>query len=190
MNPYSEISSVQKVRVTPAQEAIQAAFLQMYKEKDLLDISVKALCEKAHVARTTFYANYMNTEELLEEIEDGLIYELLQVNDRCEVMKDIEHDNCHYMKNMLDFVINNHTALTILLLEQPDMKLINKWKMAVKYHYWDYVSAEAEKEGGYALEMIASMAVAAYTYLLEHPGEVDIKKVYQLFLPVLQSLQI
>ena len=38
--------------------AIDRAFLSLLKEKDLKDISVSELCEKAEVNRSTFYDNY------------------------------------------------------------------------------------------------------------------------------------
>lgn len=38
--------------------AIDLAFISLLKEKDLKDISVSELCEKADVNRSTFYENY------------------------------------------------------------------------------------------------------------------------------------
>ena len=38
--------------------AIDRAFLSLLKEKDLKDISVSELCEKAEVNRSMFYDNY------------------------------------------------------------------------------------------------------------------------------------
>ena len=38
--------------------AIDAAFVSLLKEKELKDISVSELCEKAEINRTTFYENY------------------------------------------------------------------------------------------------------------------------------------
>lgn len=38
--------------------AIEAAFVSLLKEKELKDISVSELCEKAEISRSTFYENY------------------------------------------------------------------------------------------------------------------------------------
>lgn len=38
--------------------AIDAAFISLLKEKELKDISVSELCEKAEINRSTFYENY------------------------------------------------------------------------------------------------------------------------------------
>ena len=40
---------------------IEAAFVSLLKEKELKDISVSELCEKAEISRSTFYDNYADT---------------------------------------------------------------------------------------------------------------------------------
>lgn len=189
MNPYREMNCLCRKQVSPACEAMQAAFLQLYKKKDITQISVKELCEKAHTSRSSFYGNYNNTDELLIEIEDGLICDLLKVNDRGRENRNLSEDSSRYMRNMLEFVVNHHTELTILLVEQPDIRLFDKWKKAVKFHFWDYVKDEAESGRELVLEMIASMAIGAYTYLLKHPNAFDSAKVYRMLNAALGSLE-
>ena len=41
--------------------AIEAVFFSLLKEKELKDISVSELCEKAEISRSTFYDNYADT---------------------------------------------------------------------------------------------------------------------------------
>ena len=43
------------------------ALLQLLEKKDFAFISVKEICQKAGVHRSTFYLHYENTNELLEE---------------------------------------------------------------------------------------------------------------------------
>lgn len=58
--------------------AIDRAFLSLLKEKDLKDISVSELCEKAEVNRSTFYDNYTDmftlanvyAEKIEKQVED------------------------------------------------------------------------------------------------------------------------
>lgn len=58
--------------------AIDRAFLSLLKEKDLKDISVSELCEKAEVNRSTFYEKYtdvftlanMYAEKIEKQVED------------------------------------------------------------------------------------------------------------------------
>ena len=44
--------------------AIEAAFISLLNEKELKDISVSELCEKAEISRSTFYENYTDVFSL------------------------------------------------------------------------------------------------------------------------------
>ena len=48
------------------------ALLQLLEKKDFAFISVKEICQKAGVHRSTFYLHYENTNELLEETIERL----------------------------------------------------------------------------------------------------------------------
>jgi len=51
---------------------LKQSLLELMKERPISKISVKELCEKADVNRTTFYAHYNDIEELLKQIEEEL----------------------------------------------------------------------------------------------------------------------
>ena len=47
-------------RVTVTKKMITESFLELIKEKPLAAITVKELCEKAHINRATFYAHLLS----------------------------------------------------------------------------------------------------------------------------------
>lgn len=49
------------------------AFWDLYCEKDIRDITVSELTERAGLHRVTFYRHFKNVEEVLREIEDSLL---------------------------------------------------------------------------------------------------------------------
>ena len=49
------------------------ALLALLERKEFKDISIKDICEQAGVNRSTFYAHYDNTYDLLQETHAGLI---------------------------------------------------------------------------------------------------------------------
>ncbi len=51
------------------------ALFWLLEEKSFYDITIKEVCERAGVNRSTFYAHYQNTYELLEETQNNLINE-------------------------------------------------------------------------------------------------------------------
>ena len=188
-NPYRDILELKKVDVSPARWAIRKAFMELYQEIPFSEISVKKLCERAHVARTTFYANYSNTDALLEEIEDALIVELLDVTDRPKYADEKEFGI--FGKNLRQFIDSHTLALTALLVKQPDLRLINKWKRGIKYHFWALIfEGEHTSNKEFTLEIIASMAVSSYTFLLENPDHrPDQKEITELMLRCFRAIE-
>lgn len=53
------------------------ALVSLLENKEFADISITDICKKAGVNRSTFYAHYDNTYDLLQETYDGLIKNFL-----------------------------------------------------------------------------------------------------------------
>lgn len=60
-------------------EAIQNSLLELLESKTLRQISVKELCEKAGINRSSFYAHYADLYDLMARTEERINRELLQV---------------------------------------------------------------------------------------------------------------
>lgn len=61
------------LRVRKTENSIREAFLRLRAKKPLDRITVKELCEKAIINKTTFYLHYQSIYELSEVIENELI---------------------------------------------------------------------------------------------------------------------
>lgn len=59
--------------VPTGREAIEASFWELYREKPFEKISVKEVCEKAHVNKTTFYYHFQDLHEVLDSIENDCL---------------------------------------------------------------------------------------------------------------------
>lgn len=64
-------------RIEMTKNLIKQALFELLKTKDIYKISVKELCDKADVNRTTFYAHYAQPEDVLMEVEDECIAKLV-----------------------------------------------------------------------------------------------------------------
>ncbi|KAF1305700.1 TetR/AcrR family transcriptional regulator [Enterococcus saccharolyticus] len=69
---------------TNAHEDFIQAFWQLYAEKPLEKISVRALCELAGYNRTTFYAHFDNIYDLLDQALDRLVLPIKQTIQKVE----------------------------------------------------------------------------------------------------------
>ena len=186
-NPYTHILELKQSNPTPAQQALRERFLNLCKTKPFASIGVTELCSKAQVARTTFYASYPNTDALLCEIEDDLIVELLRVNDHSRNKREADAETSLFTQNVLSFMQAHREQLCTLLITQPDARLIEKWKTAVKYHFWEVLGGHESSE--FALEIIASVAIGGYTYLLKKPQEFDVNEMLRMMSAAIKTIQ-
>ena len=58
---------------------IRRAFTDLLRVKPVQSISIKELCEKAGVNRSTFYAHYASVHDLLMQMEDEMLSEINEV---------------------------------------------------------------------------------------------------------------
>lgn len=73
-------------RAKQTDELIVRTFLEIMQKKPLNKITVKEICDKAQINRTTFYKHYLDVYDLNEKIEKGLfesyygLFEVLETN--------------------------------------------------------------------------------------------------------------
>ena len=113
-------------------KAIRNEFMEIYARERTDHITVKALCAAVPVARTTFYARYRNVDDVLDEVEDGLLSGLAEVTERISGGDLPTMDFGPFLDETLGFIKANWTDFHALLVDQPDLRFIAKWKDAIK----------------------------------------------------------
>ena len=181
MNPYEYICKLPVNSITSAQEAIEQALLSLYEEKEVYQISVKELCARASVARSTFYTYYDVIDDCLLEIENRRIQEILALNDKLQGQESIQEMDLSFYENTVNYIKDNHKILYLFLIKRPNYRFINKWKDGIKYHLYSRMPVTInEKNKGLTLEIIASETIGAYTYWIQNPYEIDFAYVEKL----------
>lgn len=61
---------IRQLPKSPTRKCFEEAFLELYAQKPLDQISVMALTEKAGYSRATFYRNYYSISNVLESVEE------------------------------------------------------------------------------------------------------------------------
>jgi AcrR family transcriptional regulator len=99
-------------RVAMTKRMLKDALIEMLKEKDIYHISIRELCEKADVNRTTFYKYYSSQFDLLADMEKDLIDFISKLIERSESDPgEIIAAACRYLEENLSFVrliVNNN----------------------------------------------------------------------------------
>lgn len=103
-------------RIMMTKRMLKDALIEMLKEKDIYHISVRELCEKADVNRTTFYKYYSSQFDLLTDMENDMLEFLSQTIRSHEADPEkIIASACYYLEQNLDFarlIVNNNVDPT------------------------------------------------------------------------------
>ena len=68
-------------RIRKTRDTLKRTLAELVREKDLRDITVRDITEKADLNRGTFYLHYKDVYDLMEKMEDDLIFEIQEMID-------------------------------------------------------------------------------------------------------------
>ena len=125
--------------------ALRNSLIELMKTRSILRISVKEICNKADVGRTTFYAHYQSQYDLLEEIEiecQTVFEETLFYN--LPIREYTNKEIILMTEKILLFIADNSNSIQTLLSENGDItfqrRFINRFIILfknTKKHYTD-----------------------------------------------------
>lgn len=90
---------------------LRTALIELLEEKPLSRITIRELCEKADLNRTTFYLHYTDQNALLEDIERDVMEKTM------EAMQDIHTDprTTMLVEAFLSYIKSNDRTFRLLL---------------------------------------------------------------------------
>jgi AcrR family transcriptional regulator len=105
-------------------ERIENAFLLLYRERDIGQISVREICSKAHINRSTFYTYYLDAHDLLEKIENRVLEDITgRVKPVILEMKEVD---ANYLLKVMIMVFQESDNLPALLIRRGSGELIDR----------------------------------------------------------------
>ena len=99
-------------RVAMTKRMLKEALTEMLREMDLYHVSIRELCQRADINRTTFYKYYGSQFDLLSDMENDLLEFLSRtIREYASNPKIIIRTVCEYLENHREFgrlIINNN----------------------------------------------------------------------------------
>ena len=154
-------SSVRRTR-----KALRDSLIELMKERSILHISVKDICDTADVGRSTFYAYYKDQFDLLRQIEEQSFTDAALIMQKYEGTKKISNqDVINLFEDLLQYTADNSNSTQALLSENGDIvfqKRIMSKCFEWFYRGWGLYSNEVPdaKTVGYYLAYWMSGALA------------------------------
>lgn len=158
-------------------DAIRTEFMRIYEHERVDRITVKGLCAAVPVARTTFYAHYRNIDDVLLDVEDGLLAGLADVTERVSCGDLPNMDFGEFLNETFGFIRASWHDFHALLVDQPDARFVSRWKEAVKANFARrHPQVRMRQNWNLVAEMAASAVIGAYTWWMEHPDATGVEE--------------
>lgn len=136
------------LRIRKSKTALKNALLALMKKKKYSKITIKELCEKAELNRSSFYANYADIQELLLDIHTDVFDEMSQALNG--ISPDLQADSLEKrIASVTELItyMQDHLDIFRLLLTNNEDNLFEKHLSA--YYMNQYVMENAPKEMRY-----------------------------------------
>ncbi|WP_156855648.1 TetR/AcrR family transcriptional regulator [Oceanobacillus sp. AG] len=92
---------------------LKDSLLQLLKQKSFSQVTVKEICERADINRSTFYAHYRDQFELLETIEDEIVMDMQQYMNTYNLQE--KEDALKMTEKLISYFAAKQEELIILL---------------------------------------------------------------------------
>lgn len=108
-------------RVKYTKMVLRNALIELLSEKPISKITVKAICEKADVNRSTFYTHYTDQYDLLQNLKDEL-FDNIKTHITSHNFRGKDEDLYLITYNVMLYIKDNQKICTLLFGENGDMK--------------------------------------------------------------------
>lgn len=117
-------------RKIKTQKAIKEAFVKLAGEKLVDKISVKELTEVANISRKTFYLNYKDIEDFINQFEDDVVERL--VNEISKFRLESVDEDCYPLLYKITQEFDKTPAITKFFIEsEKSLNIFKKFKKAL-----------------------------------------------------------
>lgn len=110
-------------RTRYTQTVLQDAVIELLAQKPVMKISVKELCERADINRSTFYAHYSGVEELLTDIEQSTLDMVREILAEVSTvtLRDDRNGVIRVLEEVCVYIQSNRNHLQVLMSPQADL---------------------------------------------------------------------
>ncbi|MDR0313750.1 MAG: TetR/AcrR family transcriptional regulator [Treponema sp.] len=164
---------------------LRDSLAELMKEKSILRISIKDICERADVSRSTFYAHYKDQYDLLQQIQEETIVNIEKLLEKYN--DDISRDGTMRMlEELLRYIADNGPSIQGLLSENGD---INFQKKIIGFtrreEVLKYVTDRFdEKTQEYASVFMVNGSIGLIQQWFKNNMDVPVSEMVKLFLKI------
>ena len=132
-------------RTRLSKKLFQNAILELLEEKGGIEkISVRELCEKAELNRSTFYAHYAEPREVLAEAEEDILQETAGHIQKIGAQK--KGGGKEYVSSFLRYIRENDRVFRVLLVTAADPAFKSRFIQIALLNLFEHMQLTMEPE--------------------------------------------
>jgi len=105
---------------------LKQSLLGLLKEKSFSSVTVKEICERADINRSTFYAHYQDQYELMERIENEIIEDMTEYLNSYNLQ--VKEDSIRMTERLISYFAEKNEEIEILLNRSDESSFERKVK--------------------------------------------------------------
>nr|WP_246943618.1 TetR/AcrR family transcriptional regulator [Bacillus pinisoli] len=151
------------------QMVLKDSLIQLLKDKPISSITIKEICERADINRSTFYSHYANQYDLLGSIEDEFLEDMLATLSQFNFSK--EEEVLQMTEKVLDYIASKRDLCQTLLSENSDIHFQQKGMKVMKeliYKNWMTISPVDQETFEYLSIFVVSGCIHVIKSWLEN----------------------
>ena len=165
---------------------IRTALIELMQEKPFSSITIKELCERADINRTTFYKHYGDQNTVLAEIEADL------ADRTAEYMKDVSRDaaTVEIIEAFLRYVRQNAKLFHVLFCSggEHDQQMLAYMQRVLKKLRSNLPEYGSEKQEKYILNFLMYGSFHVLLTWIEQNFDISEKEAAQLIFTMCDSI--
>lgn len=124
-------------RVIKTKNAIFEAFKQLVQEKDMSDITISELTQKANITRSTFYMYYNTVSDVRTDIENTIMARIDRIMSETDIRNSIRNP-CPLLSMLADEILKQDQNNRYILSSSTSGQLMDKIndRIVEAYMHW------------------------------------------------------
>lgn len=108
-------------RVRKTNRALRNGLAELMVDKNLRNITVRELTDKADIHRSTFYAHYKDIYDLFEQVEDAVVEELNDI-----IIKNFSQPPSKFYTILIKYIMENKQLCHMLFSKNGEGNFLNR----------------------------------------------------------------
>lgn len=131
--------------INQTKQLLKVSLMELLADKPLAKITVKELCEKADINRTTYYKYYIDIYDQMDKIENEIIADMLEKLDAITVENVNDRKNrLIVITKILEYIESRREEFTTLL-EKSELNFQHKLLSVIGGKIFDKLNAHNQK---------------------------------------------